>query len=71
MLLAVQILPRLGFDTLEFIGCDMTSGEHAFILDVLQQWHHHAKSHGLTWLNASPLSFLAAFVPDAERMVAL
>lgn len=64
LLFAVQVAPRLGFDRLIFIGCDLLDNELHPIADVLKLWHPLARKAGIEWLNASRMSILGEWMPQ-------
>lgn len=65
LLFAVQIAPRLGYDRLLFIGCDLLDEGLFPISDQLRRWHVHAEAARIEWVNASPLSTLCSWMPSA------
>jgi hypothetical protein len=67
LLLAVQIAPRLGYDRLLFIGCDMLDEALYPLSQQLHKWHQFALDAGLEWVNASPLSTLCQWMPYAQE----
>ena len=72
LLFAVQVLLRLGYDRVTFVGVDLISG-HQSINSIMEQWYGRALEQGIKWYNASPLSALQAWMPDApvqERITA-
>ncbi len=69
MLFAVQVLPRLGFDTIYFAGVDLTQPHLKATRDVLTEWYPKARDAGIEWFNLSPLSYLQGVIPDAERIM--
>lgn len=71
LLFAVQVAARLGFKRCVFIGCDLLEPGHIPVADMLRQWWPIALQHGIEWQNASPLSTLCEWMPNAERMMQL
>lgn len=70
LLVAVQIATRLGYDELRFIGVDLMkeTGYGDTLTVVMKAWHKHAAKHGYEWVNLSPVSRLAEFVPTVEAV---
>lgn len=66
LLFAVQLAPKLGYKRCVFMGCDMLLNELSPIGDVLEAWWPRAKSMGIEWFNASPISILRAWMPSYE-----
>ena len=69
MLLAVQIAPRLGFDRLLFIGCDLLDASMYPVSDVLCGWWPAAKAAGIEWVNLSPISTLCEWMPTKPAIL--
>ena len=68
LLFAVQVAPRLGFERLVFVGVDLL-GPLVVVSDYLQRWYPIAAREGIEWVNASPLSTLCEWMPEAETAV--
>jgi len=66
LLRAVQIAPRLGFNRLLFIGVDLLDEGLAPLSEELRLWYEQAKTWGIQWVNASPISRLCEWMPVAE-----
>lgn len=71
LLMAVQVLPFLGFDRIYFAGIDLTQEHLEPVRKVLIGWYPQAKAAGVEWFNLSPLSYLQGVFPDGERLVQL
>lgn len=69
LLAAVQVATRLGFKRLKFIGVDLLpeSGYGDTLAIVMREWHADAVKHGYEWVNLSPVSRLAEFVPSPAQ----
>jgi hypothetical protein len=67
LLFAVQVLARLGYQRLVFVGVDLTDNDHMTIADILADWQPLAHAAGIEWVNASPMSTLQCFMPDAPQ----
>lgn len=63
LLMAVQVATRLGFNELRFAGVDLNEDHYKDLRVILSRWHTHARRRGINWINLSPGSALAQFVP--------
>ena len=68
LLFAVQLAPRLGFNRCIFIGVDLLGGLEV-VSDLLLEWWPIAQAHSIEWRNASLLSTLCEWMPNADRMM--
>jgi hypothetical protein len=68
LLMAVQVMPRMGYDRIVFVGCDLKLPQLQPVASVLHTWHPIAERFGVEWLNASPASALANFLPELETV---
>lgn len=65
-LMAVQVAPLLGYTRLHFIGCDFRHDCYGRILETIRRWQDLYRDRGVEWVNLSPASRLADFVPTLE-----
>lgn len=69
LLMAVQVMPRMGYDQLVFIGCDLQEPQLHPVADILRAWYPIAQRYEIEWFHASPGSRLASFLPELEVLV--
>ena len=63
LVFAVQVAALLGFDRLVFAGVDLLEPHLQPIADLLETWAPAAAAAGVEWINISPNSALAGFMP--------
>lgn len=66
LFMAVQVAARLGYKRFEFVGVDLAESMYADSREVMRRWCLQARRAGLQWVNLSPDSALAAFMPTVE-----
>jgi hypothetical protein len=63
LLFAVQAAACMGYSRLWFIGCDLQGRQYAMHRRCMQEWYPLAAEAGIEWINGSPASALAEFLP--------
>jgi len=68
--LGVQVAQRLGYKRIHFIGCDfLDDSAHSTARAFLPKYCRMAADAGLEWINLSPDSELAKYIPSLEVAV--
>lgn len=68
LIFAAQVAPRLGCRRCIFIGVDLL-GPMRIVSEYLKTWYPIAQQCGIEWQNASPLSSLCEWMPNADKMM--
>jgi hypothetical protein len=70
LIMAVQVAHRLGYQDLEFTGCDLLSGGYKQLTAILAAAYPAAQAAGMDWVSLSPQSRLNEFLPVVEGVIA-
>ena len=65
-LMAVQIAAKLGYRRILFAGCDFSHDCYDAIAPTIERWHGIFADAGIEWINLSPGSRLACWLPTRE-----
>lgn len=70
MLFATQVAARLGYTRHLFIGCDLHGDRFPVQRATMREWWPLARAAGIEWVNLSPSSALAEFLPSMQEVAA-